>query len=99
MVVSHQTIASSQYVCDNDKSKHQPKHELRSEKEESELFRLKELLPTINVKNNVTQLDIVLEAIRYIDQLKARLLLKDLKKDEESDNESSPESDDEETHN
>merc|ERR1711997_1032833 len=37
--------------------------------ERSELGRLHQLLPTLCIKENVTQLDIILEAIRYIDSL------------------------------
>jgi len=44
--------------------------------EEEELSRLKSLVPSITVKENVTQLDIILEAIRYIDSLKHRLVEK-----------------------
>ena len=36
-------------------------------------FRLKELIPTVSAKDNVTQLDIILEAIRYIDSLQNKL--------------------------
>ena len=36
-------------------------------------FRLKELIPSVSAKDNVTQLDIILEAIRYIDSLQHRL--------------------------
>lgn len=36
-------------------------------------FRLKEVIPSVCAKDNVTQLDIILEAIRYIDSLKNRL--------------------------
>ena len=36
-------------------------------------FRLKELIPSVSAKDNVTQLDIILEAIRYIDSLQNRL--------------------------
>ena len=35
--------------------------------------RLKELIPSVSAKDNVTQLDIILEAIRYIDSLQSRL--------------------------
>ena len=35
--------------------------------------RLKELIPSVSAKDNVTQLDIILEAIRYIDSLQNRL--------------------------
>ena len=35
--------------------------------------RLKEVIPSITAKDNVTQLDIVLEAIRYIDSLQHKL--------------------------
>ena len=37
------------------------------------LCRLKELVPSVSAKDNVTQLDIILEAIRYIDSLQNRL--------------------------
>ena len=35
--------------------------------------RLHQLLPSLCIKENVTQLDIILEAIRYIDSLQNRL--------------------------
>merc|ERR1712001_772839 len=41
--------------------------------EETDLIRLKELVPSVSAKDNVTQLDIILEAIRYIDSLQNRL--------------------------
>merc|ERR1711913_102982 len=41
--------------------------------EKSELGRLHQLLPTLCIKENVTQLDIILEAIRYIDSLTHKL--------------------------
>ena len=31
------------------------------------------MIPTVSIKDNVTQLDIILEAIRYIDSLRDRL--------------------------
>ena len=34
---------------------------------------LHQLLPTLSIKENVTQLDIILEAIRYIDSLTHKL--------------------------
>ena len=37
---------------------------------------MKELIPSITSKDNVTQLDIVLEAIRYIDSLQEKLSAK-----------------------
>ena len=37
------------------------------------VYRLKELVPSVSAKDNVTQLDIILEAIRYIDSLQNRL--------------------------
>jgi len=43
------------------------------EPEENDLIRLKELIPSVSAKDNVTQLDIILEAIRYIDNLKNKL--------------------------
>merc|ERR1712012_260030 len=43
------------------------------EPEENDLIRLKELIPTVSAKDNVTQLDIILEAIRYIDSLQNKL--------------------------
>ena len=36
-------------------------------------FRLQDLIPSITAKDNVTQLDIILEAIRYIDSLQNKL--------------------------
>ena len=36
-------------------------------------FRLQQLVPTMSAKDNVTQLDIILEAIRYIDSLRDKL--------------------------
>ena len=36
-------------------------------------FRLQKLIPTMSIKDNVTQLDIILEAIRYIDSLREKL--------------------------
>merc|ERR1711997_69457 len=41
--------------------------------ERSELGRLHQLLPTLCIKENVSQLDITLEAIRYIDSLTHKL--------------------------
>eukprot|EP00092_Neocalanus_flemingeri_P105946 GFUD01135869.1.p1 GENE.GFUD01135869.1~~GFUD01135869.1.p1 ORF type:complete len:110 (+),score=45.87 GFUD01135869.1:26-331(+) len=41
--------------------------------EKCELSRLQKLIPTMSIKDNVTQLDIILEAIRYIDSLRDRL--------------------------
>ena len=37
------------------------------------VYRLKELVPSVSAKDNVTQLDIILEAIRYIDSLTHKL--------------------------
>merc|ERR1711973_503324 len=42
--------------------------------EDEELSRLKGLIPTLCRKENVTQLDVILEAIRYIDSLRGKLL-------------------------
>ena len=36
-------------------------------------FRLQKLIPSVSIKENVTQLDIILEAIRYIDNLTYKL--------------------------
>merc|ERR1711915_85477 len=44
-----------------------------SSTEISGLSRLQKLLPSVSIKNNVTQLDIILEAIRYIDTLQFKL--------------------------
>merc|ERR1711976_425985 len=44
-----------------------------NEPEENDLIRLKELIPSVSAKDNVTQLYIILEAIRYIDSLQNRL--------------------------
>merc|ERR1712025_287310 len=38
-----------------------------------DLIRLQELIPSVAAKNNVTHLDIILEAIRYIDSLQDKL--------------------------
>merc|ERR1712109_164235 len=43
------------------------------EEAEIELDRLKELVPSVCVKDNVSQLDVILEAIRYIASLQGRL--------------------------
>merc|ERR1712210_280404 len=43
------------------------------EEAELELDRLKELVPSVSVKDNVSQLDVILEAIRYIASLQGRL--------------------------
>merc|ERR1712130_962677 len=40
---------------------------------ELELSRLKELVPSVCVKDNVSQLDVILEAIRYISSLQGKL--------------------------
>merc|ERR1712223_1636363 len=40
---------------------------------ELELSRLKELVPSVSVKDNVSQLDVILEAIRYIPSLQGKL--------------------------
>merc|ERR1711981_489148 len=77
---------SAMVVLDN---KHHPDMEEEEEEEEcsvvdslteeemmterSELGRLHQLLPTLYIKENVTQLDIILEAIRYIDSLTHKL--------------------------
>ena len=37
------------------------------------IYRLKELIPSVSAKDNVTQLDIILEAIRYISSLTSKL--------------------------
>ena len=36
-------------------------------------YRLKELVPSLSVNDNVTQLDVILEAIRYIASLRSQL--------------------------
>merc|ERR1712179_236603 len=46
--------------------------------EKKELSRLQKLIPTVSIKDNVTQLDIILEAIRYIDTLRDKLANRDL---------------------
>merc|ERR1712037_411500 len=43
------------------------------EEAELELDRLKELVPSVSVKDSVSQLDVILEAIRYIASLQGRL--------------------------
>eukprot|EP00092_Neocalanus_flemingeri_P059334 GFUD01070889.1.p1 GENE.GFUD01070889.1~~GFUD01070889.1.p1 ORF type:complete len:108 (+),score=40.45 GFUD01070889.1:101-424(+) len=48
--------------------------ELKDEvSEKAQLERLKQLMPNMSAKENVTQLDIILEAIRYIDCLRDKL--------------------------
>jgi len=50
--------------------------EKREDNEESEagkLSRLQEVIPSVAAKDNVTHLDIILEAIRYIDSLQDKL--------------------------
>ena len=37
------------------------------------MSRLKELVPSVSVKDNVSQLDVILEAIRYIASLQVAL--------------------------
>ena len=39
------------------------------------VYRLKELVPSVCVKDNVSQLDVILEAIRYIASLQVSLFL------------------------
>merc|ERR1712004_313230 len=41
---------------------------------EVEFSRLKNLVPSISKKNTVSKLDVILEAIRYIDQLQGQLV-------------------------
>merc|ERR1711994_371242 len=41
---------------------------------ELELSRLKELVPSVCIKDNVSQLDVILEAIRYISSLQVFVL-------------------------
>merc|ERR1712242_128584 len=41
---------------------------------EVEFSRLKNLVPSISKKNTVSKLDVILEAIRYIDQLQDQLI-------------------------
>eukprot|EP00092_Neocalanus_flemingeri_P091309 GFUD01115736.1.p1 GENE.GFUD01115736.1~~GFUD01115736.1.p1 ORF type:complete len:121 (+),score=59.99 GFUD01115736.1:46-408(+) len=51
-------------------------NELENPDEEPEaldMLRLKDLIPSITAKDNITQLDIILEAIRYIDSLQNKL--------------------------
>eukprot|EP00092_Neocalanus_flemingeri_P005955 GFUD01006413.1.p1 GENE.GFUD01006413.1~~GFUD01006413.1.p1 ORF type:complete len:120 (-),score=60.98 GFUD01006413.1:75-434(-) len=43
------------------------------EPDTADLSRLKDLIPSITAKDNITQLDIILEAIRYIDSLQNKL--------------------------
>merc|ERR1711970_967512 len=66
---------------DNDEENEFPLTETKEEErshEKSELSRLKKLIPTMSIKNNVTQLDIILEAIRYIDTLKDKLARREM---------------------
>lgn len=52
-------------------SENEENHEVS---EEEELTRLKGLIPSLSRKENVTQLDVILEAIRYIDSLRGKLI-------------------------
>eukprot|EP00092_Neocalanus_flemingeri_P078985 GFUD01098355.1.p1 GENE.GFUD01098355.1~~GFUD01098355.1.p1 ORF type:complete len:119 (+),score=51.61 GFUD01098355.1:85-441(+) len=54
-------------------SLHNGKESLDGEPEAIDLSRLKDLIPSITAKDNITQLDIILEAIRYIDSLQNKL--------------------------
>ena len=49
----------------------------RSKETEVEFSRLKKLVPAISKKQSVSKLDVILEAIRYIDQLQDQLKLVD----------------------
>ena len=49
--------------------------------------RLKELVPSVSVKDNVTQLDIILEAIHYIASLRSQLERRKVEEEEERPNE------------
>ena len=51
-------------------------------------FSLHQLLPTLCIKENVTQLDIILEAIRYIDSLTHKLDICNNHQEEEEEEES-----------
>ena len=46
----------------------------RSKETEVEFSRLKKLVPAISKKQSVSKLDVILEAIRYIDQLQDQLV-------------------------
>jgi hypothetical protein len=46
----------------------------KSKETEMEFTRLKSLVPTISKKQTVSKLDVILEAIRYIDQLQDQLI-------------------------
>ena len=46
----------------------------RAKETEAEFGRLKRLVPTISKKETVSKLDVILEAIRYIDQLQDQLV-------------------------
>ena len=46
----------------------------RSKETEMEFSRLKKLVPAISKKQSVSKLDVILEAIRYIDQLQDQLV-------------------------
>ena len=49
--------------------------------------RLKEVIPSITAKDNVTQLDIILEAIHYIASLRSQLERRKVEEEEERPNE------------
>merc|ERR1712050_791899 len=49
------------------------KENVDDEPDPVDLIRLQELIPSVAAKDNVTHLDIILEAIRYIDSLQDKL--------------------------
>merc|ERR1711874_629261 len=60
---------------DNDANERLADDNLKEEEEPDivDLLRLQDLIPSVAAKDNVTHLDIILEAIRYIDSLQDKL--------------------------
>merc|ERR1712083_1136366 len=58
---------------DKDDKENEGREDTAAGEAELELSRLKELVPSVCVKDNVSQLDVILEAIRYISSLQGKL--------------------------
>merc|ERR1712181_18759 len=58
---------------DKDDKENEGTEDTAAAEAELELSRLKELVPSVCVKDNVSQLDVILEAIRYISSLQGKL--------------------------
>merc|ERR1740131_853297 len=86
MVVRNNDIVEDDYrkhdINDDEKIATESTDSEQIVSEVSELSRLKTLVPTVCIKDNVTQLDIILEAIRYIDSLRDRLVSRGIKEED-----------------